>query len=114
MRHGVAMARSTDPLILCRDRRPRTTVRGIPNGVLRPGDSAVREIEEALRIAERSGDDLALAIVKCGAGDGAGASANRRQTVTAGWTLLAQVRDMCLRRQYYLAELPVVDLYVSR
>ena len=33
----------------------------IPNGVLRPDDSAMREIEDALRNAERSGDDLALA-----------------------------------------------------
>ena len=37
---------------------------GIPNGVLRPDDSAVREIEDALRIAERSGDDLALALAR--------------------------------------------------
>ena len=36
-------------------------VRGYPDGVLRPDDRAVREIEDALRIAERSGDDLALA-----------------------------------------------------
>ena len=32
---------------------------GIPCGVLRPDDSAVREIEDALRIVERSGDDVA-------------------------------------------------------
>ena len=58
MRHGVAMARSADPLSYA------ATVAlsyfgGIPNGVLRPGDSVVHEIEEALWIAERSGDDLA-------------------------------------------------------
>ena len=33
-----------------------------PNGVLLPDDTAVREIAEALRIAERSGDDLALGL----------------------------------------------------
>ena len=37
---------------------------GIPGGVLRADDSAVREIEDALRIAERSGDDLALAFTR--------------------------------------------------
>ncbi len=59
LRHGLAMARSADPLSYA------TVVAyvyfpGIPAGVLRPDDSAVREIEDALRIAERSGDDLRI------------------------------------------------------
>ena len=63
LRHGLAMARSADPMSYA------TVVTyvyfpGIPFGVLRPDDSAVREIEDALRIAERSGDDLALAIAR--------------------------------------------------
>jgi hypothetical protein len=33
---------------------------GIPFGALRPDDSVVREIEDAQRIAERSGDDFAV------------------------------------------------------
>ena len=37
---------------------------GIPNRVLRPDDNAVREIEDALRIAERYGDDLALGFAR--------------------------------------------------
>ena len=37
---------------------------GLPFGVLRPDDSAVREIEDALQNAERSGDDLAVAIAR--------------------------------------------------
>jgi hypothetical protein len=32
----------------------------IPYAVLTPDDGALREIEDALRIADRSGDDLAL------------------------------------------------------
>ena len=63
LRHGLAMARSADPMSYA------TVVTyvyfaGIPLGVLRPDDSAVREIEDALRIAERSGDDLALAFAR--------------------------------------------------
>ncbi len=54
------MARSADPVSYDHDCRLRL-LRGVANGVLRPDDSAVREIEGALRIAERSGDDLALA-----------------------------------------------------
>ena len=32
--------------------------------MLRPDDRAVREIEDALRIAERSGDDHALSVAR--------------------------------------------------
>ena len=61
------MARSADPLSYA------ATVAlsyfgGIPNGVLRPDDSVVREIEEAQRIAERSGDDLAVANARAALG----------------------------------------------
>jgi hypothetical protein len=37
---------------------------GIQNGVLRPDDPVVREIEDALRTAERSGDDHVLAFTR--------------------------------------------------
>ena len=63
LQHGLAMARSADPLSYA------TVVTyvyfaGIPVGVLGADDRAVREIEDALRIAERSGDDLAVAIAR--------------------------------------------------
>ena len=112
MRHGVAMARSADPLSYA------ATVAlsyfgGIPNGVLRPGDSVVHEIEEALWIAERSGDDLAVANAKAALGmalahrptDGEG---------DLGQTLLAEVGDVFVRREHNLADLPIVNVYVSR
>ena len=61
LRHGLAMARSTDPLSYA------TVVTyaysaAIPPGMLRPDDRAMGEIEDALRIAEQSGDDVAVAI----------------------------------------------------
>ena len=43
---------------------PLSTLAGIPTGVVRPDDSAVRQIEDALWIAERSGDDLAVAFTR--------------------------------------------------
>ena len=57
------MARSADPMTYA------TVVGyvyffGIPFGVLRPDDRAVNTIEDALRIAERSGDDFALAVTQ--------------------------------------------------
>ena len=83
LRHGLAMARSADPMSYA------TVVSwayflGIPVGVLRPDDSAVREIEDALQIAERSGDDIALTHRPDDAGLCAGAPSNGSPSVTAG------------------------------
>ena len=63
LRHGLAMARSADPLSYAAV-VSFVYFPGIPCGVLRPDDRAVREIEDALRIAERSGDDFALAFAQ--------------------------------------------------
>ena len=92
LRHGLAMARSADPLSYA------TVVAyvyfaGIPHGVLRPDDRAVREIEDALRIAERSGDDLALAFARMTLG----VALVHRQTAAErdrGQKLLAEVSDV--------------------
>ena len=86
------MARSADPLTYA-------TVVGwvyvaaIPNGVLRPDDSVVREIEDALRIAERSGDDLALTFARLTLGV---ALVNRQTDAERdrGHKLLAEVSDV--------------------
>jgi hypothetical protein len=59
LRHGLALARSADPLSCARVVTYAYFV-GIPAGVLRPDDRVVREIEDALRMAERSGDDHAV------------------------------------------------------
>ena len=81
---------------------------GIPNGVLRPDDSAVREIEEALRIAERSGDDFALAITRATLG----MALVHRHTAAErdrGHKLLAEVGDVFVRGGHNLGELPIVE-----
>src|SRR5260370_13123753 len=57
-RHGLAMG--ADPVSRAAV-IAYVYVLGIPYGVLRPDDFAVREIEDYLRIAERAGDDLAVA-----------------------------------------------------
>jgi hypothetical protein len=53
------LARSADPLSYAGVVTYAYFV-GIPAGVLRPDDRVVREIEDALRMAERSGDDHAV------------------------------------------------------
>ncbi len=106
LRHGLAMARSADPLSYA---RVVTYVYfpGISFGVLRPDDSAVREIEDALRIAERSGDDLAVACARMTLGV---ALVHRHIAAERerGQQLLAEVSDVFLRRGYFLCELPIV------
>src|SRR5262249_560341 len=56
--HGLAMTRSADPLSYAVI--VTYVYLGIAFGVLTPNDSVVNEIEDALRIAERSADDLAV------------------------------------------------------
>ncbi|MCW2630350.1 MAG: adenylate/guanylate cyclase family protein [Mycobacterium sp.] len=112
LRHGLAMARSADPLAYA------TVVTyaycaGIPNGVLRPDDSALREIEDALQAAERSGDDLALTLARATLG----LALVHRHTAAdhdRGQKLLAEVSDVFVRRGHNLSELPIVNVYVAR
>ena len=76
-------------------------------------DRAVREIEDALRIAERSGDDLALAFTQMALG----VALVHRQTAPErdrGQKLLAEVSDVFLRRGHNLGELPLVNVYLAR
>jgi class 3 adenylate cyclase len=111
LRHGLAMARSVDPATYA------TVVGyyfgGIPMGVLRPDDSAVREIEDALRIAERCGDDLALAHARMALGS----ALVHRPTATErdrGQQLLAEVSDVFLRQGQNLCDLPLIEVYSAR
>jgi hypothetical protein len=111
-RHGMAMARSADPLSLAAA-LPYVYFLGIPHGVLRPDDFAVREIEDALRIAERSGDDLVLANARMTLG----VALVHRHTAAErdrGQRLLAEVGDVFVRRGHNLADLPIVEVYVAR
>jgi len=63
LRHGLDMARSADPMS-CAAVVTWVYFPGIPNCVLRADDRAVREIDDALQIAEQSGDDMAFAIAR--------------------------------------------------
>jgi class 3 adenylate cyclase len=112
VRHGLAMARSADPLSYARV-VTYAYFAGIPYGVLRPDDSAVRDIENALRIAERSGDDHAVTVVRMTLG----MALVHRQTAAErdpGQKLLAEVSEVLLRRGHNLGELPIVNVYLAR
>jgi hypothetical protein len=109
---AVAMARSTDP-IAHSTAVAYKYVGAIANGVLLVDDSALEDIEDAFRIAERLGDDNALALSTYALGLALvhrDAEAERRR----GQELLAQVRDMCLHERFYATELPGLESYLGR
>jgi class 3 adenylate cyclase len=110
LRHGLAMARSADPMSYATGVTyvyfPAMTC-----GVLRPDDSAVREVEDALRIAERSGDDFAVAFGRVTLG----VALVHRQTAPEcdrGQRLLDEVSEVLLR--WDLCDLPIVHVYLAR
>jgi hypothetical protein len=106
------MGRSVDPLSYAAA-VSLSYFAGIPHGVLRPQDSVVREINGALQIAQRSGDDLAVANVQMALGM---ALAHRDTAAERdrGRNLLAEVGDVFVSRGHNLAELPIVEVYLAR
>jgi class 3 adenylate cyclase len=112
LRHGLAMARSGDPLSYAAV-VSWVYLPGISFGALAADDQALCEIEDALRIAERSGDDLALAM----AGGMLGVALAHRPTAAErdrGQTLMAEVSDVSLRRGHTLSESRLVNVYLAR
>ena len=82
-------------------------------GVLRADDSAVRAIEEAVPTAQRASNDVALSVAEYGLG-GALLSRDAATDRHRGLELMAQARDIFLRRQAGLQMVPVVELWVAR
>ena len=111
-RHALAMARSVEPLSYV------TVVTyvypsGIPNGVLRPDASAIREIEDALLIAERSGDAVVLNYARASLG----LALVHRETDTErdrGYALLTEVSSAALLRRHNLCDRPLIEVYAAR
>jgi class 3 adenylate cyclase len=111
LQQALAMARSADPLSYARV--VSYVYAGIPGGVLTADDRAVREIEDALEMAERSGDDVAVVAARMTLGF----ALVHRQTAAErdrGHELLAEVSDVFRRRGNNLAELPIVNVYAAR
>ena len=112
VRQALVMGRDTDPVTFVRVVMYVYLV-AIPGGVLAADDRALREIEDALQLAERSSDDLALAHARVTLGVALvhRATAPERHR---GQQLLAQVSDVFLRREHNLAELAIVNVYSAR
>ncbi len=112
LRHGMAMAHNADPLtyaaLAAWGYFPAVT-----NGAVSADDCALREIEDALRIAERSGNDMALAFARFALG----IALVHRETAAErnrGQALLAEVSDVLERQRHNLGDLPLVNVYLAR
>ena len=85
----------------------------LANEVLLADDTALSDIDEALRIAEGSGDDVVLSMVRLTLGI---ALVHRDSSADCerGLEALAQVRDMCLKGRFVMSALPLVDVWAGR
>jgi class 3 adenylate cyclase len=112
LEQGLAMARSTDPMSYVTV-AAYVYFAGIAFGAVRSDDHAIREIENSLTIAERSGDDLALAIARMTLGV---ALVHRDTGVERdrGQQLLAELDDGSVRRRYLLSQLAIAEVYLAR
>jgi hypothetical protein len=81
--------------------------------VLRPDDRAMSEIEDALRIAERSGDDLAFALARVTLGFSLVHGKTDAERYR-GEQLLVEVSEVFQRRGYNLGQLPIINAYLAR
>ena len=112
LQQGLGMARRADPLSFARAVSYVYFV-GVTAGVLRSEDSMVRDIEYALRHAERSADDLALALTRMTLG----VALVHRPTATErdrGAEVLGNVCEVFASRGHNLSELPIAAIYSAR
>jgi class 3 adenylate cyclase len=112
LRHGLDMARSADPLTYAAV-ADLGYFPGISNGALAADDRAMREIEDALGIAERAGNDMAPAFARMALGV---ALAHRHTAAERdrGLTLMAEVSDVFARDAHNLGDRPLVEVYIAR
>jgi adenylate cyclase len=82
------------------------------DGVLVTNDAAFREIDEALQIAERCADDVALGVARTTMGL-ALVHQHSLADRDRGLALLEQVGEMCRQGRYYLSELALVLMYTA-
>jgi class 3 adenylate cyclase len=109
---ALAMARNADPMS---HSRVITFTYGfaMAGGVPLADAAALRDIEGALGIIERSSEDIAVGLARFTLGLALvqrDSSAERER----GLEVLGQVRDMCHNGRFYVFMLPVVDVWAAR
>jgi class 3 adenylate cyclase len=112
LRHGLPLAHRSDPASYA-GVAGYVYLLGIPFGVLTPDDHALREIEDALRIAERSSDDVVVGFVRATLGI---ALMHRRGAADRdrGQQLGLEVGEALLKQRHNLCDLPIIDVCLAR
>ncbi len=112
LQHGLAMARSADPASHA-GVVGYIYLLGIPFGVLRPDDLALQEIEGALRIAERSSDDVVVGFIQATL---ALALMHRHSSAERdrGMRLGTQISEVLVSQGHNLCDLPIIKVYLAR
>ncbi|MGO9380875.1 MAG: ATP-binding protein [Mycobacterium sp.] len=109
---ALALARSADPMSHA---RVITFTYGfaMAGGVPLADDAALRDIEGALGIIERSSEDIAVGLARFTLGL---ALVHRDSSAEheRGLEVLGQVRDMCHNGRFYVFMLPVIDVWAAR
>jgi adenylate cyclase len=108
---AAAMARAADPISLALVNL-YTYVLAIPNGVLLSDAAALRETANALAIAERSGDEIAVHTARFARGIALAHHGSSERD--AGLTLLAEVREAAVQQRFTLQIVPIVDIHVAQ
>ncbi|MDT5138385.1 MAG: hypothetical protein QOD58_2647 [Mycobacterium sp.] len=110
--NAIAMAHDTDPMVQSYVVSV-TYVSAIASEVLLADDAALANIDEAVQVAERSCDDIALGLARLTMGF-ALLYRNSAAERARGTAVLAQVREMILAKRFYATELPIVDTWMAR
>jgi adenylate cyclase len=111
LRNAVAMARAVDPTTLggvmwC------AYVFAIPNGLLLPDATTLRDTAEALALAEQSGDDMALEVARTARGLTLVHRGGPEHE--AGFDLLAQVREAAIQERFTKLMVPIEDIHLAQ
>ena len=109
---AITTSRATDPMSYAIVINTKYTP-GITSGLLLADDKAITEITDALRIAEKLADDVALGLARTALGV-ALVHRDSAEERAHGLALLEQLRDMCINEHYYLGVLQFGEVYIAR
>ncbi|MDT5350641.1 MAG: hypothetical protein QOH91_3928 [Mycobacterium sp.] len=105
------MARAADPMSQAAVIY-HTYLLAIAGGALLSDAAALRDTADALAIAERSGDESALYLVRFVRGIALVHRVGRERE--SGFSLLAEVREASVQERFSMTALPIIDVEIAR
>jgi class 3 adenylate cyclase len=84
----------------------------ISHGVLATSDAALAEIGAAMQMAEKSAEDIAVVLLRIAMG--IALAEGDPEGTDAGYDMLAELRETCVREHYAMNAVPGMELYQAR